>query len=69
MASEFATVDEAVEAFLKEGVRRSEDPNGSIERDSIRDLIAGAKYLKELDGADRNHRGLRFTKLVPPGTG
>lgn len=36
----------------------------------IADLIAAERHLANKDaGANRNHMGLRFSKIIPPGCG
>lgn len=41
---------------------------GSVEQHSLADQIAADRYLAAKDAASKKHRGLRFNKLVPPGT-
>lgn len=41
---------------------------GSVEQQSIPDMIEAAKHLAQNDGVELPSRGLRFTKLVPPGS-
>ena len=40
----------------------------SVEQHSIQDQIAAQEYLANQKAAKRAHRGLMFTKLVPPGS-
>lgn len=40
----------------------------SVQAQPLGDLIEAHKYASGDSGLNRNHRGLRFTKLVPPGT-
>lgn len=40
----------------------------SITTHGLADLIAAEKYLAAKAAAKKSHRGLRFSKLVPPGT-
>jgi hypothetical protein len=65
------TPNEAIEEAIVGGVKRTrEDANGQeIESHSIRDMIAGANHLANTNAASKNHMGLRFTKLIPPGGG
>jgi hypothetical protein len=42
---------------------------GSMEQQPLQDMIAADKYLHAKDGAAKNHMGMRFVKLVPPGAG
>jgi hypothetical protein len=41
---------------------------GSVEQHSLADQIAADRYLAAKDAAKKKHRGLRFNKIVPPGT-
>lgn len=40
----------------------------SVQARPLSELIEADKYLKANTGASKAHRGLRITKLVPPGT-
>lgn len=40
---------------------------GSVKQHSLSDLIAADKYLAARCATTKARRGLRFTKLVPPG--
>lgn len=40
---------------------------GSVEQHSLPDQIAADRYLKAKEAAASKRRGLRFSKLVPPG--
>ncbi len=41
---------------------------GSVEQHSLADQIAADRYLAAKDAAKKKRRGLRFNKIVPPGT-
>ena len=41
---------------------------GSVEQHSLRDQIEADRYLNSKKAANNKNRGLRFSKLVPPGT-
>lgn len=41
---------------------------GSVEQHPLPDLIAADRYVRSIDAAKRPNRGLKFAKLVPPGT-
>lgn len=47
-------------------VRASGD-GGSVEMRSLQDLIVADKHLKSATGNEKPARGMRITKLVPPG--
>ena len=40
---------------------------GTVVQQSLPDLIAADRYLRAKDAATKARRGLRFTKLIPPG--
>ena len=47
---------------------KSANVNGvTVTQQSMPDFIAAAKYLAQINAAKLPARGLRFTKLVPPG--
>lgn len=50
-----------------EGPRKASGDAGSYESHSLPDLIKADQYTKASTGAEKPHRGLRFTKLIPPG--
>lgn len=41
---------------------------GSVKQHSLGDLIEADKYLTGKDAVSKGRRGLRFTKLIPPGS-
>ena len=53
---------------LAQNPRKVTGDAGSVEEHSIPDLIQADRYGKAQSGADKPHRGLRFTKFVPKGT-
>lgn len=38
-----------------------------VKQHKLPELVAADQYLKQADGAEKKHRGLRFTLLKPPG--
>lgn len=52
-----------------EGPAKAAGDAGSVEQHKLADQIAADKYLASKDAAKQKNRGLRFNKLVPPGTG
>jgi hypothetical protein len=40
---------------------------GSVQQQSLADVIAADKYLNSKDSTATSKRGLRITKLLPPG--
>jgi hypothetical protein len=41
---------------------------GEVVAQSITDMIEADKYLASRNATAASHRGLRFNKLIPPGT-
>jgi len=41
---------------------------GSVEQHPINDQIDAERYEKNKEAVEKPHRGLRFTKMIPPGT-
>lgn len=50
------------------GPKRASDGAGSVEQHSIQDQIAADKHLASKEALKKKTLGLRFSKLVPPGT-
>ena len=42
---------------------------GSVEQHSLKEQIEADRYLSSKKAAKQKNRGLRFSKLVPPGAG
>ena len=49
------------------GPKRVKGDMGEVEQHSLKDQIAADQYLAAKAAARTKKRGLRFTKLVPPG--
>ena len=49
------------------GPAKVEGDAGSVEQHSLRDQIDADRYLASKEAARKRNRGLRFSKLVPPG--
>lgn len=52
-----------------EGPAKVTGDAGSVEQHSLKDQIEADRYLASKDAAKKKNRGLRFSKLVPPGAG
>jgi hypothetical protein len=50
------------------GPKRAQGDSGSVEQHSLADQIEADRYLAAKDAVKKPTKGLRFTKLVPPGT-
>ena len=51
-----------------QGPAKASGDAGSVEQHKLTDQIAADRYLASKDAAKSKKRGLRFNKLVPPGT-
>lgn len=49
------------------GPKRAQDDAGSVEQHTLPDQIEAARFVQGSEAAAKPHRGLRFTRLVPPG--
>ncbi len=50
------------------GPAKASGDAGSIEQHKLSEQIAADKHLASKDAVNHKSRGLRFNKLVPPGT-
>jgi hypothetical protein len=50
------------------GPKRVRTDAGEVESQDISQQIEADKYLSAKAGASTNHRGLRFSTIVPPGS-
>jgi len=50
------------------GPKRASNETGSVEQHSIQDQIAADKHVASGEAVKKKPRGLRFSKLEPPGT-
>ena len=51
-----------------EGPKRAKGDAGEVEQHPLKDQIEADRYLGAKEAAASKHRGLKFNKLVPPGT-
>ncbi len=49
------------------GPAKASGDQGSFEQHSIPDQIAADRYLASKRAASKPHRGMRFTRIIPPG--
>lgn len=61
------TIQDAIRTAATTPAKASNE-TGSVESRPIKDLIEADRYEKSVAAAKKSHRGLRFTKLIPPGT-
>lgn len=59
-------LDDTIEKNAKGPAKASGD-TGSVEQHPLPDQIEADKYLASKEAAKSKKRGLRFSKLVPPG--
>jgi hypothetical protein len=62
--------DETIADAIKEnaaGPAKASGDSVSIEQHSIQDQIAADRYLASKRAAAKPHRGMRFTRIIPPG--
>jgi len=62
------TIQDAIEETAKGPARVSVDGT-TVDAQKIADQILADRYTAGKTAASRNHLGLRFVKLVPPGAG
>ena len=53
---------------VAQGPKRVRTDAGEVESQSLPDMIEADKYLASRNAPAAAHRGLRFNKLIPPGT-
>ena len=51
------------------GPKRAQGDAGSVEQHSLKDVMDTDRYLASKDAAKRPDRGIRISRLIPPGTG
>ncbi len=62
------TIADAIERDAIAGVQKVTVDGTSVEAMSIDDRLKAARYLAQQSGSAQNHQGLRFTRLIPPGS-
>jgi hypothetical protein len=51
------------------GPRKAQGDSGSVEQHSLKDQIEADRYLASKAAAKRRDRGLRMSRIAPPGAG
>lgn len=62
--------DETISDAIREnaaGPLKASGDSISVEQHSIQDQIAADRYLASKRASSKPHRGMRFTRIVPPG--
>jgi hypothetical protein len=67
MSTESDAISEAL-VDAASGPKRVKGDAGEVETHPIADLIEADRYQRSKDAATSGRRGLRFTKIIPPGT-
>lgn len=62
------TISEAIDENAR-GPKRVQVGNESVEAHPIQDQIAADRYAKGQSAAAKNHFGIRFGQIIPPGAG
>jgi len=62
------TISEAIDENAR-GPKRVQVGNQSVEAHPLPDQIAADRYTKGESGASKNHLGMRFIQIIPPGAG
>lgn len=60
-------IEDAIEEAATDGVKRARTDAGEVEAHPIKDQIEADRYLASKAAARNTRRGLRITRLVPPG--
>jgi hypothetical protein len=60
-------LDDAIRENAK-GPKKASGDAGSVEQHPLADQNQADRFLSSKDAANSKRRGLRFNKLVPPGT-
>ncbi len=59
-------LDQSIQDNARNPKRASGDA-GSVEQHSLKDQIEADRYLASKEAAKAKNRGVRFSKMVPPG--
>ncbi len=51
------------------GPKRAQGDSGSVEQHSLKDQIGADRYLASKEASKRPDRGLRMSRIAPPGAG
>ena len=51
------------------GPKRAQGDSGSVEQHSLKDQIDADRYLASKEASKRRDRGLRMSRITPPGAG
>jgi len=51
------------------GPKRAQGDSGSVDQHSLKDQIEADRYLASKEASKRRDRGLRMSRIAPPGAG
>jgi hypothetical protein len=68
MADETTSIADAIRESAA-GPKKASNDAGSVEQHPIADQIAADRYLASKEAVSRRNRGLRLSRIVPPGMG
>lgn len=68
-SEQITEAEEAIVSDIVNGVRRYSHDGTSIEAEDLGDRLDALDRLRRDESATHVHRGLRFTRLRPPGCG
>lgn len=60
-------IKDAIAQSAVDGIKRVRGDEGEVEQLSIDDQIKAAKFVSQGTAASNPSRGIRFSKIVPPG--
>lgn len=62
--------DEIQQAIVENatGPKKVQNDQISVEQHGLPDQVKADQYLREVGAVKKPHRGIRFTKLISPGT-
>jgi hypothetical protein len=69
MAISTSAINEAIQSIAATGHARVRIGQQEVEVKSIEELLKAVNHLAGTQAAGKEHFGLRFTKLIPPGAG
>ena len=64
------TTDNTLEQAIRDnaqGPARAQGDSGSVQQHALKDQIEADRYLSSKKAVKSKGRGLRFTRLIPPG--
>jgi hypothetical protein len=68
MATPSTNLEQAI-ADNAAGPKRAQGDSGSVEQHSLKDVVDADRYLASKEAAKRRDRGIRMSRLAPPGAG